>query len=877
MSAALTGVDASTLSAAISNHSVVDYNAITKLEAEPQEGPVEYKLHLLLRRRRSFTRTSTGRHVSLSGSLRRLEPATPPLVGRSASESGLANTPPPSASTQSRQHRLHQLTTQLLWRLQQSIPNHVSSSTPLTVPQLPDDAQLTAPAVPQQLLPGLEESKGALYEIGVADDGTFIGLVNDEMEESLNNLRAMAASLGCRVDVLRMVQVGECEWFEHGITGASRKQIQTGKLWVAEALVQPDQDLINTDPAEDIRAGLASQGLPGNTPDSLPPSAGSAGLANAVEELRVSLTGATRSGKSSLLGSLSTATLDDGRGKSRLSLLKHRHEIVSGITSSVTQELIGYQDATDHAGSRTSTQVISYGARDVSSWIDIHASAAGGRLVFLSDSAGHPRYRRTTVRGLVGWDPHWTCLCIPADNTEDSTGRIGLSPASQEILGPASGDVDLSRAHLQLCLNLELPLLVVITKYDLATKPGLRQTLSRLLSAIKDAGRKPCIVGTTSASISETELNTIGIDDLLEVAPIVQQLQSNPLAVVPIILTSSVKGIGIRRLHAFLRELPIPSLLDPTEGAPHALFYIEDIYSNILAPTTDPSLVRSPSQRSVVLGGHVRYGALRIGDELLLGPYPVDTASDDSDSGSGRGSTPPNRSQRNAAVPASRSFPGALNKGRSTLRSGLHPNEKHAEWRRVRITSIRNMRLPVRSLQAGHVGTIAVAPLDLPIASPAIVRIRKGMVLMDGEPKANRVIAVKFTGSNAEAVTSLSVGSGVVVYVASVRASAKVVSVTAEHGLQEPTDIVGRDYAEDEDAGFGFGFDADDDETLTDAEVAGTTIVTFQFIASREFVEMNAKVLVLPGGGPGLYGGTERGEKGVAGLEGFVGRVIDGS
>lgn len=58
--------------------------------------------------------------------------------------------------------------------------------------QFPDEASLADTTTPQPLYPGLEESKGALYEIGVADDGELVGLAEDEMEESLNNLRAMA-------------------------------------------------------------------------------------------------------------------------------------------------------------------------------------------------------------------------------------------------------------------------------------------------------------------------------------------------------------------------------------------------------------------------------------------------------------------------------------------------------------------------------------------------------------------------------------------------------------------------------------------------------------------------------------------------------------
>ena len=376
----------------------IDYTNITRLEAEPQEGPTEYKLHLLLRRRRSFTRASTGSYVS--GSLRRNESSGLLSIGRSVSESNLLpSTPPPLASTQSKQHRLEQLTTQLLWRLQQSCPYHVTSSSAPVLPHLPDDAKLSTPEMPQRLLPGLEESKGALYEIGIADDGTIVGLAEDEMEESLNNLRAMAASLGCGVEVLRMVPVGECEWLEDA--GSAQQKVYTSTLLVAEALVRPDQHLIDytkdSQQAESRQTDLAKS-------DGLEPTLTN-GPRIVTEQLRVTVTGATMSGKSSLLGTLSTATLDNGRGKSRLSLLKHRHEIASGMTSSVTQELIGYRDVMEDEDT-SATQVISYGSGDVSSWIDIHAaieSGETGRLVFLSDSAGHPRFRRTTVRGIVGW------------------------------------------------------------------------------------------------------------------------------------------------------------------------------------------------------------------------------------------------------------------------------------------------------------------------------------------------------------------------------------------------------------------------------------------------------------------------------------------
>src|ERR1700709_815806 len=82
----------------LSGH-LADYG-VTKLEPEPQEGPTEYKLHLLLRPRRTYKSMTT----------------TNPAKAVSA---GWA---PPSPSPHARQARLEHLTTQLLWRLQQSVP-----------------------------------------------------------------------------------------------------------------------------------------------------------------------------------------------------------------------------------------------------------------------------------------------------------------------------------------------------------------------------------------------------------------------------------------------------------------------------------------------------------------------------------------------------------------------------------------------------------------------------------------------------------------------------------------------------------------------------------------------------------------------------------
>ncbi len=881
---------------------------ITKLEAEPQEGPTEYKLHLLLRPRRSFSALSTGQHVS--GSYHsRLHSAAP------QSQSGASQGSPTRASTpsnQTRQNRLQQLTTQLLWRLQQSSPYHASSTSDLVLPNLPEATPvLGTPIRPGRPLPGLEESRGALYEIGVSDDGTLVGLTGEEMDESLNNLEAMAGSLGCRVVVLRLVLVGDCEWIEGSSrSNNSEQKTHAEKLWVAEALVKPDVD---PPPQANSEMPLAS------TPPSIfKYSPGVVeGLRSSTEQLRISLTGATTSGKSSLLGTLSTATLDNGRGKSRLSLLKHRHEIQSGLTSSVAQELIGYRQTNVNDGAHIKvTEVINYASGNVSSWNDVHSLSEDGRLVFLSDSAGHPRFRRTTVRGLVGWAPHWTVLCVAADVGDDSPGVSNGTSYAQDTLGSLAAASDLSYAHLELCLKLNLPLVVVITKLDLASKARLKQNLAKVLTTLKSCGRKPVMLPTVSVSIEGGPgLQYLAKDDESQMNNALSKVRhGNHELIVPILLTSAVNGTGISKMHALLHSLPIPKTghwkcpsseaSEKDSRAPLVLFHVEDIYATAIGNEHvghDSSGVRDCS--GTVLSGHIRYGELSIGDELVLGPFPTVPALSPADDllKDNASFTPPKDLDRTSPT-LSRAH---LTQGTPPVVALKHadgPSTPTCEWRCVRIISVRNLRLPVRTLLAGQVGTVGISlsqsaqlsyqhsssvkngllqtPNSPMSSSIAVQRIRKGMVIMHSadRPAASNGFVGLFNQGD---LASVSIGSLVVVYIASVRATARITF----HLPKDTDPSTTKSVVADEPEGM-FGFDdgdGDNDSAASEADIPAMTQspstptqteVTFHFVTCKEWIELGSQVLVMPGGGPGLYAGSERGEKGVGGLEGFVGCIV---
>ena len=871
---------------------VEDYK-ITKLDAEPQEGPVEYKLHLLLRPRRSFSATSTvqkvsGSHLSKS--------RTTEIQPDSGTVSGTSSTALATTSA-SRQNRLHHLTTQLLWRLQQSCHHHGTTRSDLVIPALPEsnlqDSIMNGPA---KLVGGLEESLGALYEIGVSDDGSFVGLLKEELDESMMVLRAMAYSLGCQIEILRVVDVGECQWHEtsSGSAGeALRERVE--RLHVAEVLVSPSSNpnQQNLD-VESANGKFVDDGrvLKVATADEL----------SSGEQLRVSLTGSTTSGKSSLLGTLSTSTLDNGRGKSRLSLLKHRHEIVSGVTSSLAQELIGYQDSDDVHAQNSSAQVVNYASSQVSSWNDTHALSHPGRLVFVTDSAGHPRYRRTTVRGLMSWAPHWTLCCVAADEDDEGNGQVGATASAVDVLGSSGLGVDLSKAHLELCLKLELPLVVVITKLDLASKSGLRQKLAKVLTILKEAGRKPVILPNTSAPDFDSMSLLLQEDNQIAMR-IFEPLEERRF-IVPIVLTSAVTGAGISKVHALLRCLPLlkdSANFDPSNDQTTPLFHIDEVYLPPQYTNKSVSLGIGPTS-DFILSGYLKHGIIAVGDSVVVGPAAFESSADVVDT---------------SAMLRSSSYPGHHDHSPQPthIRNGVHralsgslkpelthPDASHASedfWHTVIVTSIRYLRLPVRTLQTGQVATIGVTFANSHSQNPDVERatnvptLRRGMVLCNwnadaGPSQPQPPAYISFAAIFKDANTYVIPGSSVTVYIASIRAAAKILEVKVPENETAAVDDV-------------FAFDGEDvvsDQTIDPKlDVMGSQVdnsipslarqpgpaaieITFQFVASREWIEVGTKVLVTPASGlsmvhPPGHGEGSGGGGGHTAFEAFVGEIVN--
>lgn len=406
----------------------------------------------------------------------------------------------------------------------------------------------------------------------------------------------------------------------------------------------------------------------------------------------------------------------------------------------------------------------------------------------------------------------------------------------------------------------------------------------------------------------------------------ISSAEGNWSRTVPILLTSAVDGSGVGRMHAFIRHLPIPttpSARDISLGRessqpvpPATVFDVDEVFEIPLSKVYSQSSERTRTRRhGVVLCGLVRYGAVAIGDELLIGPVAVELQGD-----------------RPAARPAQRSRSEQFSKTppppeplRTRPASGefpfpSYPTGSHSpkpsiatqyQWQRVRVVSVRNLRLPVRQLLTDQVGTVGVEPtVPTPDGEPPhLGKIRKGMVLVScpssssssssGPPLYSGFVA-SFPANEISSIVSppLLLGGNATAYVANVRTTVRVTSVTLPGN-----EMISHPSSPTEPEFFRFDGDAVDRNGHAAATTTGTAgartitrsaqgtanagisnaidagskenvTISFSFVTSAEWIEVGSRVFLMPAASvttPSTCGGSS--STLLTGLEGFVGRV----
>jgi GTPase len=298
---------------------------------------------------------------------------------------------------------------------------------------------------------------------------------------------------------------------------------------------------------------------------------------NNTEEISIVICGPVDAGKSSLVGVLTTGELDDGRGKARKSVFHHNHELESGRTSSVSQNVIKYQTNNNNIIKIICTKSNrKYDSKNINC-VDMKGlNINGDKVVSLIDLAGHEKYLKTTVHGITGMFP--------------DRGII--------VIGANTGITKLTREHIGLLLCVCIPFMIVITKIDMAPEQiylDLQKTIKKLLQ--RNAPDKTLYFIDNNNNINSDEQTNNYIDPSGHI--------NNP-DIVPVISVSNKDGYNINNLHRIIYNIPQRNKFI-NQSSKGSIIYLDGNFSV-------PGI-------GLVVSGMIKEGTIKVKQKMFMGPY----------------------------------------------------------------------------------------------------------------------------------------------------------------------------------------------------------------------------------------------------------------
>ena len=302
------------------------------------------------------------------------------------------------------------------------------------------------------------------------------------------------------------------------------------------------------------------------------------------QEIRIGVVGNVDVGKTSLISVLTNNILDNGRGSARKMIMKHPHEETSGRTSSITLNFMRtYFNSDDELKDLSTKPIISYNeakdkhvlnnnrkVKDNFNTIRLNDidDYKNEKVINLIDLAGHEKYLKTTIRGINGCLIDYVCV----------------------LVGANSGVQRMTKEHLGIAFALKLPIIIIVTKIDMAPKNILSDTMKSIKTIFK-----------------KRNIKTINMIDTNDIRIMKEFYKSGSYkSIVPIFKVSSLNGDGLYLLKQFIFNLETHINYNEKKNKnPH--FIIESTFQI--------------KGIGIVVSGTMKEGFVKKGDILKLGPY----------------------------------------------------------------------------------------------------------------------------------------------------------------------------------------------------------------------------------------------------------------
>ena len=352
-----------------------------------------------------------------------------------------------------------------------------------------------------------EEGDGeCIYNLGIEDNGKIVGITQSEYQDTLSVLKNAANMNNYAITLLSSSSV-------------SREQKKGELRSIYEVMIREKND-------------------------------------NKYIDLRVAIAGSVDSGKSTFTGSIVNGIVDDGRGYARSMIFNYPHEIKTGRTSSISHQILGFDE---------NGEIVNY--RSICgkmSWPDIVRSSS--KIVTFFDLAGHEKYLKTTILGLTSSPPNMCFIMVGANR----------------------GILRMTREHIFLCITLGIPFAFVITKIDMIAdnEKIYNDTMMTINKILK------------SPIVRRIPVKVNNIQDILTCAK-----QIHTESIVPIFNISNVTGEGLDNIRQFLNVLK----KEPVKVVDNNVKFFIDYIWNVTGIGT-------------VVGGNLVSGKIKVGDRLFLGP-----------------------------------------------------------------------------------------------------------------------------------------------------------------------------------------------------------------------------------------------------------------